>query len=108
MIKLTGWSSSYYQLPEGSTELQDLIEYRGMNFAIGNIFKATYRLGHKQGTSAIYDLEKIIWYAQREMARLEELHSDVVKHSQPGAHMFEQGLPGYPMAGDWKVTRNSE
>lgn len=70
--KLTGWSSNYYELPKGATELQDLIEYRGMNFSIGNIFKAAYRLGEKPGTEVVYDLEKIIWYAQRELARIKK------------------------------------
>lgn len=65
-----GWSSDYYELPEGAKELQDLIEHRNMNFAIGNIFKAAYRLGNKPGTARAYDLNKIIWYAQRELARL--------------------------------------
>lgn len=68
--KLTGLSSSYYELPEGCKELQDLIEYKNMNFARGNIFKATYRLGDKPGTDQIYDYEKIIWFAQREIERL--------------------------------------
>lgn len=67
---LTGLSSSYYQLPEGCKELQDLIEYKNMNFARGNVFKAAYRLGDKPGTDQIYDWEKIIWFAQREIQRL--------------------------------------
>jgi hypothetical protein len=67
---LTGWSSSYYRLPTGATELQDLIEHKDMNFAQGNIFKAVWRLGEKTGTSKEYDLEKIIWFAQRELERL--------------------------------------
>ena len=65
----TGWSSHYYELPPEAEELQDLIEYRDMNFAVGNIFKAAYRLGRKPGTDVKYDLEKIIWYAQRELSR---------------------------------------
>lgn len=76
MEKLTGWSSRYYKLPFNARELQDLIEHREMNFAVGNIFKAAYRLGHKESTSAIYDLDKIIWFAQREKARLLELQED--------------------------------
>ena len=69
MDRLTGWSSPYYVLPEGATELQDLIEHKRMNFAVGNIFKACYRLGEKHGTDATYDLEKIVWFAQRELER---------------------------------------
>ena len=71
--KLTGLSSSYYELPKGCKELQDLIEYKNMNFARGNIFKATYRLGDKPGTDQIYDYEKIIWFAQREIERLKNV-----------------------------------
>lgn len=70
MEELTGWSSHYYELPQGAEELQDLIEYRNMNFAVANIFKAAYRLGDKPGTSELYDLDKILWFAQREKARI--------------------------------------
>lgn len=65
-----GWSTNYYELPEGAKEIQDLIEYREMNFSVANIFKAAYRMGHKKGTSRAYDLNKIIWFAKRELARL--------------------------------------
>jgi hypothetical protein len=67
----TGWSSSYYELPENAEELQDLIEFKNMNFALGNIFKACYRMGDKAGTSEVYDLNKIIFYAERELRRIE-------------------------------------
>lgn len=67
--KLTGWSSDYYVLPSDATELGDLIEHKDMNFNVGNIFKASYRLGGKEGTTRQYDLEKIIFFAQRELNR---------------------------------------
>jgi hypothetical protein len=70
---LTGWSSKYYEIPEGATELQDLVEHKNMNFAVGNIFKAAYRLGDKPGTEELYDLDKIIWFAQREKSRILKL-----------------------------------
>lgn len=35
-----GGSTSYYELPAGATELNDLIEHKGMSFTLGNIFKA--------------------------------------------------------------------
>lgn len=66
-----GGNANYYQLPEDAVEMQDLIEHRGMNFAQGNMFKAMYRLGEKEGTTMQYDLNKIIWYAERELRRLE-------------------------------------
>ena len=49
-------------------ELQDLIEHRSMNFAVGNIFKACYRLGTKNDN--MYDLNKIKWFVEREIARV--------------------------------------
>lgn len=69
-VKSTGWSTSYYQLPSYARELQDLIEHKNMNFSVGNIFKAAYRLGDKKGTTKQYDLNKIIFFAQRELKRL--------------------------------------
>ena len=67
-----GSTPSQYAIPEGATQLQDLIEYRNMNFAVGNIFKAAYRLGEKENVSKEYDLNKIIWFAERELARLKK------------------------------------
>jgi hypothetical protein len=62
---LSGSHADYYQLPPGATELMDLIEYKKMGFALGNIFKACWRMGEKPGVDAIYDLDKIIFFAQR-------------------------------------------
>lgn len=66
-----GSTPSQYALPEGAKELQDLIEYRNFNFALGNIFKACYRLGHCKHSDRRRDLRKIIWFANRELNRLE-------------------------------------
>ena len=68
----TGWSSSYYEIPEGSTELQDLIEHKQMSFSVGNIFKAAYRMNDKGG--AAYNLRKILWFCTRELRRIENEH----------------------------------
>lgn len=65
-----GGSTDYYKVPEGARTLADLIEHKNMNFALGNIFKACYRLGEKSSATAVYDLNKIIYYAQREINRL--------------------------------------
>lgn len=80
--KKTGLGNSYYELPKGAKELQDLIEYRNMNFAVGNIFKAAYRLGHKEENDATYELEKIIWFAQRELERIK--NEDVISPTNYG------------------------
>lgn len=69
-IKSDGSSTNYYDLPPDAKDLQDLIEFKNMNFAIANIFKAAYRLGEKEGTDLQYDLNKIIFFAQRELKRI--------------------------------------
>lgn len=70
--KSDGGSTSYYQLPPEAKELQDLIEHKNMNFAVANIFKACFRLGEKDGQDGLYDLNKIIWFTERERARLKK------------------------------------
>ena len=66
--KTGGSTPEQYGIPEGATELQDLIEYRDMNFAQGNIFKACYRLGTKNND--LYEMNKIYWFAKRERERI--------------------------------------
>ena len=66
-----GSTPQQYGLPEEAIELQDLIEYRGMNFALGNIFKACYRQGHCEHSDALRDMRKVKWFAEREIKRLE-------------------------------------
>lgn len=65
MIKSDGGSTSYYEIPEGAKELNDLIEHKNMSFALGNIFKACYRLGEKADVDVLYDINKIIFFAER-------------------------------------------
>tara|TARA_R110002020_G_scaffold36769_1_gene110563 strand:- start:167 stop:421 length:255 start_codon:yes stop_codon:yes gene_type:complete len=66
-----GGPSEYYDFPEGVTTLNDLIEYRDMSFAQGNIFKAAFRMGTKKGISIEYDLKKIKYYADRMLDQIE-------------------------------------
>ena len=66
-----GSTPKQYGLPEGATDLQDLIEHRSMNFALGNIFKACYRRGTCSHSDELRDMRKILWFAQREIKRLE-------------------------------------
>jgi len=60
-----GGPTDYYLLPEGATNLGDLMDERGMSHNRANIFKACYRLGMKEGTSIEYDLKKIKFFAER-------------------------------------------
>lgn len=79
----TGGSSSYYKVNVGNpvsggipyvVECQDVIEALDMSFSEGNIFKAIWRIcAAKNGKAkkgyedSVYDLEKIIFFAQREL-----------------------------------------
>ncbi len=67
-----GSTPSQYQLPDNATDLQDLIEHREMNFAMGNIFKACYRSGNCSHSDAVRDINKVLWFAKREKKRLEK------------------------------------
>ena len=59
-----GLSTSYYQIPEHATELRHLISHKGMSKSRGDIFKACYRLGEKQGTDTLYDLNKMKFFIE--------------------------------------------
>lgn len=68
-----GSTASYYQLPEGATELQHLISHRDMNAQIGEIFRSCYRYGQASHSDKLRDARKIKFYIDAEIARLEAL-----------------------------------
>ena len=68
-----GSTASYYELPTGATELQDLISYRNMNAQIGEIFRACYRYGQAAHSDQLRDAKKIMFYAKAEVERLEAI-----------------------------------
>lgn len=65
-----GLSASYYELPEGATELYHLIIYKNMNAQLGEIFRAAYRYGEASHSDQLRDINKIIAYANQEKERL--------------------------------------
>ena len=67
-----GGKTDYYDLPKDAKCCQDIIEWREMNFQQGNIFKVafTFNCGRHNGTDYRRDLNKIIYFAQRELERL--------------------------------------
>lgn len=67
-----GSTASYYRLPEGSEQLQDLISYRNMNGQIAEIFRSCYRYGRASHSDQLRDAKKIAFYAQAEVERLEK------------------------------------
>lgn len=68
-----GGSTSYYKIGEYK-DLQDIIENRNMNFAQGNILKAAFcfNVGRHEGTSYERELNKIIYFANRELQRIKK------------------------------------
>ena len=68
-----GSTASYYELPEGAKELQDLISYKDMNAQMGEIFRGTYRYGQASHSDRLRDAKKIRFYIDAEIKRLEAL-----------------------------------
>lgn len=65
-----GSTASYYELPEGATEIQHLISHKDMNAQMGEIFRATYRYGQVAHSDMIRDIKKILFYGEAELERL--------------------------------------
>lgn len=60
----------YYK---GKVEVIDAIEAWGLNFHRGNAIKYIARAGKKNKEKEVEDLEKAVWYINREIQRLEKL-----------------------------------
>ena len=54
-----GSTASYYELPDGAAELQDLISHKNMNAQVGEIFRAAYRYGESSHSNELRDAKKI-------------------------------------------------
>lgn len=67
-----GGSTDYYKLNAAWKDVMDIIETRGLNYSQGSMLKVamTFNVGRHEGTSPERDLNKIIYHAQRELARL--------------------------------------
>lgn len=72
-IKSDGSTAKYYELPQEATELQHLIAHKNMNAQIGEIFRACYRYGEVEHSEMLRDAKKILFYAQAEIDRLENI-----------------------------------
>lgn len=91
MSKSDGSTADYYVLPDGATQLQDLISHRNMNAQIGEIFRAGYRYGMASHSDMLRDAKKIRFYAQSEVERLEKL-DQTVKPEVIIRHMTKEEL----------------
>lgn len=69
-----GGDTDYYDFKSPWKECQDIIEDRKMNFSQGNIFKVgfCFNTGRHIGTNYERDLNKIIFFAKRELERIKE------------------------------------
>ena len=78
-----GGSTEYYKfkipkdeedVPVKFIDAQDIIEWREMNYAQGNILKVawTFNIGRHDGTDYERELNKIIYFAKRELNRLKQ------------------------------------
>ena len=67
-----GGSTDYYKFQPHWEDCQDIIEDRHMNFSQGNIFKTAFcfNQGRHEATTYERELNKIIWFANRELERI--------------------------------------
>ena len=72
--KNNGGSTDYFKLASSWKGCQDIIEARDLNYAQGNILKAAFciNIGRHKGTTYERELNKIIWFATRELNRITE------------------------------------
>lgn len=86
MSNLTGGSSSYYSLtlPRDLVKVTDdtvtieckhIINAKNLDFNLGNIFKAIWRDGNKEGNPDSYDSEKIVYFAIENLYKLGIINS---------------------------------
>ncbi len=68
-----GSTASYYELPEGATELQHLISHKNMNAQVGEIFRECYRYGEASHCDMLRGAKKMRFYINAEIERLEKL-----------------------------------
>jgi len=71
-----GSTASYYELPKNSTELQDLISAKNMNAQIGEIFRECYRYGQASHSDELRGIKKILFYANAELKRLQNVDTE--------------------------------
>ncbi len=75
-----GTHNGYYDIPNGATDMVDLMYYKGMNHSIGEAFCALYRLHDKDTEKR--NLEKAKYYIDRELEILsdKEEANDIVRN----------------------------
>ena len=64
----------------GKIEVIDFIEDKELNYHRGNAIKYIVRAGKKNPATEIEDLQKAIWYLNREIERLKEIEKSSNKY----------------------------
>jgi len=54
---------------DGKIEVIDFIEDKKLNFNLGNVVKYVARAGKKDKSKELEDLQKALWYLEREINR---------------------------------------
>ena len=72
-VSSDGSTASYYELPAGAGELQELIAYKDMNAQVGEIFRECYRYGQAAHCDKLRGAKKMKFYIDAEIKRLEGL-----------------------------------
>ena len=86
-MSISGSDNFLYDFPPGTSCFADLADR--MTFNRASIIKSGLRWGEKDGTTLRYDLEKIIWYANRELRKL-----SAMENSQSHAARRKGEIPG--------------
>ena len=77
--KNNGGSTDYYKLKRKWRDCGDIMEHRNMNYNQGNIFKASFcfNIGRHSGTDYERELNKIIYFAKRELKRIKNVKTSI-------------------------------
>ena len=67
-----GGSTDYYKIPHEFKDIQDVFQANNLNYAQGTMLKVawTFNVGRHDATNYERELNKIIFFAQRELDRL--------------------------------------
>ena len=67
-----------HYLKDSGHEVIDVIESWDLNFSLGNAIKYIARSGKKDENLNVQDLEKALWYINREIKRLSNLRNNKI------------------------------
>jgi hypothetical protein len=70
LARSDGSTADYYVLPDGATELQDIISHLDMNAQVGRIFELCYDYSKTKDKNMLVD---VLFYANAELKRLKAL-----------------------------------